>query len=85
MTDQSFESQFELAKQMAQRSGIRGTSYIHFKPASGFLRVKLEVTPPEYRSIITSGFAQVLAQGSAMFGLQVKFHQDDDGKVGAET
>ena len=85
MNNQNIQNQFELAKQMAQQSGIKGTAYIDLKPASGFLRLKLKVTPPEQQSMLISGFAQVLVQGSQLFSLQVKIHQDDDGKVGAKT
>ena len=85
MTNQNFQDQFELAKQRAQQSGIKGTAYIDLKPASGFLRLKLKVTPIERESMLISGFAQVLAQGSQMFGLQVKIHEDNDEKVGAKV
>ena len=85
MSNQNSQNQFELAKQMAQQSGISGIVYIDFNPASGFLRLKLKVTPPERQSALTSSFAQVLAQVSQMFGLQVKIHEDDDGKVGAKV
>ena len=82
MTNQNFQDQSELFKRMAQQQGISGVAYIDFNPANGFLRLKLKVTPPEYQSILTSNFAQVLTQVSEIFGLQVKTHEDDDGKVG---
>lgn len=85
MINQSFKDQVELCKRTAQQSGISGVVYIDFNPADGFLRLKLKVTPPEYQSTLISNFAQVLVQGSQLFGLQVKIHQDDDGKVGAKT
>lgn len=82
MNNQNIQNQFEVAKQMAQQSGIKGIAYIDFKPASGFLRIKLKVTPPEYQSMLTSNFAQVLAQGSQIFGLQVKTHQSNGEEAG---
>jgi len=82
MTNQNFQDQFELAKKMAQKTGIKGTVYIDFNPDSGFLRLKLKVTPPEQQRTLTSNFAQVLAQVSQMFGLQVKTHQSNGGKTG---
>lgn len=85
MTNQNFQEQFELFKRMAQQQGISGVAYIDSNPANGFLRLKLKVTPPEYQSILTSNFVNALAQFSQMFGLQVKSHQDDDGKVGAKV
>ena len=85
MTNQSFENQFQLFKQMAQQSGISGTAYIDFNPATGFIRLKLKVTPSERQGMLTSSFAQVLVQVIQMFGLQVRVHQDDDGKVGAKV
>jgi hypothetical protein len=84
MDKQDIQNQFELAKQIAQQKGISGVAYIDFNPANGFLRLKLKVTPPEQQSMLTSSFAQVLAQVSQMFGLQVKSHEDDSGKVGAK-
>jgi len=85
MTNPNFQDQFELFKRMAQQKGISGVAYIDFNPASGFLRLKLKVTPPEYQSMLTSNFVNALAQFSQMFGLQVKIHQDDDGKVSAKV
>jgi len=80
MTNQGLGNQFEVAKQMAQRSGIKGTVYIDFNPDIGFLRLKLKVTPPEQQRKLTSSFAQVLAQASQMFGIQVKTHQSNGGE-----
>jgi hypothetical protein len=86
MTNPAFENnQFELFKQMAQQMGISGAAYIDFNPADGFIRLKLSVTPPDRRATLTSNLAHVLVQVIQMFGLQVKVHQDDDGKVGAKT
>ena len=81
MTNPNFQEQVEAAKQTAQQKGISGVAYIDYNPANGFLRLKLKVTPPEYQSMLTSNFAQVLAQGSQMFGLRVKTHQSHSGKV----
>jgi len=85
MTNPNFQEQVEATKQVAQQKGISGVVYIDFNPASGFLRLKLKVTPPEYQSMLTSNFAQVLAQVSQWLGLQAKIHEDDDGKVGAKV
>ncbi len=82
MTNQDLRNQFELAKQMAQKTGIKGTVYIDFNPDSGFLRLKLKVTPPEQQRMLTSSFAQVLARASQMFGLQIKTHQSNGGEAG---
>ena len=84
MTNQSFKDQVELCKRTARQSGISGVVYIDFNPADGFLRLKLKVTPPESQSMLTSKFAEVLAQVSQWFGLEVKSHEDD-GKVGAKV
>jgi lactam utilization protein B len=85
MDNQNIQNQFELFKNMAQQKGISGVAYVDFNPADGFLRLKLKVTPPEYQSMLTSNFVNALAQFSQMFGLQVKTHEDDDGKVGAKV
>ena len=82
MTNPAFENQFELFKQMAQQSGISGIAYIEYNPAEGFLRIKLKVMPPERQDMLTSSFAQVLAQVIQMFGLQVKTHQSNGGEAG---
>ncbi len=84
MTNQSFEDQFELAKRAAHQSGISGTAYIDFDPAGGFLRIKLEVTPPESQSLLISNFASALAQGCQAFGLRVKKHQRDSKEAGGK-
>ncbi len=82
MTNPAFENQFELFKQMAQRSGISGTAYIDYNPADGFLRLKFKIAPSEQQSVLTSTLAQVVAQVIQMFGLQVKIHQSNGGGVG---
>ena len=81
MTNQNFQDQSALFKQMAQQSGISGIAYIDYNPADGFLRLKLKVTPPEQQGMLTSSFAQVLAQVIQMFGLQVKTHQSNGGEA----
>ena len=81
MVNQNIQNQFELARQMAQQSGLRGTIYVDFNPDSGFLRLKLKVTPSERQSMLTSSFAQVIAQASEMFGIQVKIHQHNSGEA----
>jgi len=75
MYNRGFENQFEMAKQMAQQSGMSGAAYIDYDPANGFLRLKLKVTPPEYQAKLTSSFTYVLAQVSQAFGLQVNTHE----------
>jgi len=85
VTNQSFQNQFDFFKRIAQQSGMSGVAYIDFNPAAGFLRLKLKVTPAQSQSLLTSNFATVLAQVSQAFGLQVKVHQDNDGKVGARV
>lgn len=84
MPNKSFKDQVELCKRTARQSGISGVVYIDFNPADGFLRLKLKVIPPESQSMLTSKFAEILAQVSQWLGLQAKVHQDDGGKVGAK-
>jgi hypothetical protein len=84
MDNQDIQNQFDVAKQMAQQINIQGTIYIDFNPEAGFLRLKISAMPPERQSLLTSSFAQVLAQASQMFGLQVKSHEANAGKVGTK-
>jgi hypothetical protein len=81
MNNQNIQNQFELFKGMAQQKGISGVAYIDFDPASGFLRLKLKLTPPEYQNMLTSNFVSALAQFSQMLGLQVKTHQSNVGEA----
>ena len=81
MINSNFQQQVEITKQMAQQKGINGVAYIDFNPAKGFLRLKLQVTPPEFQSMLTSNFVNALVQGSQMFGLQVKTHQSNAGEA----
>jgi len=82
MDDQDIQNQFDMAKQMAQQIDVQGTIYIDFNPKAGFLRLKIVAKPPEQQSSLISTFAEVLAQGSQMFGLQVKSHEEKTGKAG---
>jgi len=82
MTNPNFQEQAEATKKIAQQKGISGMVYIDFNPASGFLRLKLKVTPPEYQSVMTSNFVSALTQCSQMFGLQVKTRQSNGGEEG---
>ena len=82
MINSNFQQQIEAGKQVAQQKGISGVAYIDFNPAKGFLRLKLKVTPPEFKSMLTSNFVKALVQGSQMFGLQIKTHQSNAGETG---
>ena len=82
MNNQGFENQFEMARQMAQQSGMSGAVYIDYDPANGFLRLKLKVTPPEQQTKLTSSFGYVLAQMCQAFGLQVNVHQRKGEEAG---
>ncbi len=71
MNNPGFDEQMQPFKQMAQEKGITGSIYIDVDPASGFLRVKLKVSPQEARVNLTSGFGMALEVMANGFGLQV--------------
>ena len=71
MNNQGFAQQMQPFRQMAQEKGITGSVYIDIDPASGFLRMKLKVSPPEARTGLTLGFAQAIEMMANGFGLQV--------------
>ena len=71
MNNQEVQRQFQAAKQMAGQSGISGVVYLDVDPAKGSFRIKFKVTPAEEQSKLVSSLANVIAQMSQAFGLQV--------------
>ena len=71
MNNQEVQRQFQAAKQMAGQSGISGVVYLDVDPAKGSFRMKFKVTPAEEQSKLVSSLANVIAQMSQAFGLQV--------------
>jgi len=59
-------------RQMSQRQGVSGVAYIVVYPASGSLRYKLTVTPPERRAEMIGNISIILEMMSQAFNLQVK-------------
>ena len=60
-----------------------GEMLIDAEPEQGFFRVKLRnIQPPEATPQITNVFCLVLANGGAMFHLQVKQHMRRHEEVG---
>jgi len=71
MDNQEMQRQFQAAKQMAGQSGLSGAVYLDVDPAKGSFRMRFKVTPPEEQSKLVSSLANVIAQMSQAFGLQV--------------
>jgi len=64
----------EQARQMTAGQ-YAGELWIDASPKEGFIRIKLRnIQPPEVMPQLISGFCYVLANGGAMFNLQVKQH-----------
>ena len=64
----------EKARQMTAGQ-YSGELWLDVSPQEGFIRIKLRnIQPPEAMPQLISGFCYVLANGGAMFNLQVKQH-----------
>lgn len=72
MHNQQMQNQVEAFRQMSQQQGMGGVAYIDAYPASGSLRFKLKVTPPERRAEMIANFALALEVMSQAFNLQTK-------------
>ncbi|MFC1929466.1 hypothetical protein ACFLW6_01165 [Chloroflexota bacterium] len=72
MGNQEMQNQVDMFRQMAQQQGVSGIAYIDVYPASGSMRFKLKVTPPERRAEMVANFALVLEMMSQAFNLQTK-------------
>ena len=72
MDNQQMQNQVEMFRQMSQRQGVSGVAYIDVYPASGSLRYKLKVTPPERRAEMIANFSLILELLSQAFNLQTK-------------
>ena len=81
MNNPEMQRQFQAAKQMAGQSGISGVVYLDVDPAKGSLRVKFKVTPAEEQSKLVSSLANVIAQMSQAFGLQVNTREAKNEEV----
>ena len=71
MNNQDFDRQVDQVRQTAQEAGISGSVYIDIDPASGFLRVKLKVQPPEQRANLATALGQCLEMMASALGLQI--------------
>jgi len=72
MDNQQMQNQVDMFRQMSQQQGVSGVAYIDVYPASGSLRYKLKVTPPERRAEMIANISLVLEMMSQAFNLQVK-------------
>ena len=81
MDNQEMQRQFQAAKQMAGQSGISGVVYLDVDPARGSLRVKFKVTPAEEQNKLVISLANVIAQMSQAFGLQVNTREAKNEEV----
>ena len=81
MNNQEVQRQFQAAKQMAGQSGISGVVYLDVDPAKGSFRIKFKVTPAEEQSKLVSSLANVIAQMSQAFGLQVNTRESKNEEV----
>jgi hypothetical protein len=71
MNNPGFDEQMQPFRQMAEEKGITGSVYIDVDGTSGFLRVKLKVSPPQARVNLTSGFGTAVEMMAGGLGLQV--------------
>ncbi len=71
MNNPEMQRQFQAAKQMAAQTGITGEVYLDVDPATGSLRMRFKVTPPEEQNKLVVSLAYVIAQMSQAIGLQV--------------
>ena len=72
MDNQQMQNQVDMFRQMSQQQGVSGVAYIDVYPASGSLRYKLKVTPPERRAEVIANISLVLEMMSQAFNLQTK-------------
>jgi len=72
MDNQQMQNQVDMFRQMSQQQGVSGVAYIDVYPASGSLRYKLKVTPPERRAEMIANLSLILEMMSQAFNLQVK-------------
>ena len=72
---QQMQQMVEQGKQSAAGMVTGGEMIIDADPERGFFRVKLRnVQPPQMAAHLASAFCAVLANGGAMFNLQIKQH-----------
>ena len=81
MNNQEMQRQFQAAKQMAGQSGLSGVVYLDVDPAKGSFRMRFKVTPVEEQSKLVSSLANVIAQMSQAFGLQVNTREAKNEEV----
>ena len=76
MNNSEMEKQFQVAREMAARSGITGAVYLDSDPAKGLLRMKFKVAPPEEQGKLIVSLVYVISQMSRAFGLQVNTREE---------
>lgn len=74
----SFEQQMEQARQQIAQTGFSGTAIMDVHPSSGFLRLKVNVSPPEKLVEFMTNYANLAVTLLAVMNIQAKVNIAED-------
>jgi len=70
----NIEQQVEQKKQQAAQTGLSGTAILDIHPATGIMRLKINLTPPEKIGEFITNYAKVITMSLNSVNISVKTH-----------
>ena len=70
----NIEQQVEQKKQQAAQTGLSGTAILDIHPATGIMRLKINLTPPEKIGEFIVNYAKVITMSLNSVNISVKTH-----------
>lgn len=70
----NIEQQVEQKKQQAAQTGLSGTAILDIHPATGIMRLKINLVPPEKLGEFITNYAKVITMSLSSVNISVKTH-----------
>ncbi len=74
MTNTNMEQQVAQSKQQAAQGGLSGTAILDIHPATGIMRLKINLIPPEKIGEFVTNYAKVITMSLNSVNISVKTH-----------
>ena len=79
MNNDNFEQQVAQQKQQSAQAGLSGTAILDIHPATGIMRLKINLVPPEKIGEFIKNYANVVTMSLNAANISVKMHTEEEG------
>ena len=79
MNNDNFEQQVAQRKQQSAQAGLSGTAILDIHPATGIMRLKINLVPPEKIGEFIKNYANVVTMSLNAANISVKMHTEEEG------